>query len=543
MGGIGVIGMIVLSLLSLPAPYLMKIIMDKVIVGKDLRLLNIVILAMFGIQFLLFGTSWVTNYSFNRFSLEIVTRIKRDLFHRILRFPMSFFAQYQTGYIMSRIGEVEGLNLFFSSTLINVVISVARFIFCLGLLIYLNANLTLIVLLFLPVYFLVTRWFSKDLRKLSWQYYEKSAITSRGMLDSLSGIEVVKAFGAETREAEKFQFHLNGLKDMNIRRTVLMSFYSESLSLIGAGAGFVILWWSGMNIISGRFTLGSYLAFSAYFAQLFGPTQMLANLGLMLQPAKVALHRIREILQIVAEDESGRTRKISSLKGKIEFHDVYFEYEAAKPIFSKVSLGIGSGEKILIAGPNGSGKSTLVKLIMGFYSPQRGEILFDGLPLHDISPISLRERISIVSQNTFLFSDTIRNNILYSAPDATEEELREAMLLSGAIEFVRGMEKGIDTEIGERGVRLSGGERQKLSIARAILRKSDLIIFDEATTHLDDSSVLLLRDLIKNRFTDKTCLVISHRPIEIPAIDRVYWIERGSIREMDAPDVFAEGRD
>lgn len=541
LGVIGVIGMILLSLLSLPAPYLMKIIMDKAIVGKDLRLLNIVILTMFGVQFLLFSASWVTNYSFNRFSLEIMTRIKRDLFHRILRFPMSFFAQYQTGYIMSRVGEVEGLNLFFSSTLINVVISVARFIFCLGLLIYLNANLTLIALLFLPFYFLVTRWFSKDLRRLSWQYYEKSAIISRGMQDSLSGIEVVKAFGAETHEAEKFQFHLNGLKDMNIRRTVLMSFYSESLSLIGAGAGFVILWWSGWKIISGQFTLGSYLAFSAYFAQLFGPTQMLGNLGLMLQPAKVALHRIREILQIVAEDESGRTRKISSLKGKIEVRDVYFEYEAAKPVFSKVNMRIDTGEKILIAGPNGSGKSTLVKLIMGFYSPQRGEILFDGLPLHDISPSSLRERISIVSQNTFLFSDTVRNNILYSAPNATDDALEDAMRLSGSLEFIREMGQGIDTEIGERGVRLSGGERQKLSIARAILRKSDLIISDEATTHLDDSSVLLLRELIASRFADKTCLIVSHRPIEIPKIDRIYWIEGGSIKEIDALVACAEG--
>jgi ATP-binding cassette, subfamily B, bacterial len=543
MGVIGVIGMIIVSLLSLPAPYLTKIIIDKAIVGKDLRLLNTVILAMFGVQFLLLGTSWTTNYFFNRFSLEIMTRIKRDLFHRILRLPMSFFAQHQTGYIMSRVGEVEGLNFFFSSTLINVVISIARFVFCLGILIHLNAKLTLIALLFLPFLFWITRWFSKYLRRISWQYYEKSAVISRGMQDSLSGIEVVKTFGAETREAEKFQLHLNGLKDMNIRRMVLMSLYSESLSLIGAGVGFIILWWSGWNIILGRFTLGSYLAFSAYFAQLFGPTQMLANLGFMLQPAKVALHRIRELLQIDAEDESGRTRTISSLKGKIEVCDVYFEYEAAKPVFSKVSLGIGAGEKILIAGPNGSGKSTLVKLIMGFYSPQKGEILFDGQPLHDISPVSLRERISIVSQNTFLFSDTVRNNVLYSAPDATDEELEDAMRLSGAIEFVRGMQQGMDTEIGERGVRLSGGERQKLSIARAILRKSDLIIFDEATTHLDDSSVLLLRDLMKNRFADKTCLVISHRPIEIPVIDRVYWIERGSIREMNTPAACSEGRD
>lgn len=530
-GAIGLFSMILLSLLSLPAPYLTKIVIDQAIAGKDLRLLNVIILVLFGIQILVFGASWLTNYAFNRFSLEIMTRIKRDLFHRILRFPMSFFDQFQTGYLMSRVGEVEGLNLFFSSTLINVVISIARFIFCLGLLIHLNAKLTLIALLFIPLLFWITKWFSKDLRQLSWQFYEKSAILSRGMQDSLSGIEVVKTFGAETRETEKFQLHLNGLKDLNIRRTILMSFYSESLSLIGAGAGFIILWWSGGHIISGRFTLGSYLAFSAYFAQLFGPTQMLANLNLTFQPAKVALHRIRELLKVVAEDEPGRTGKISFLKGKIEVREIYFEYEAGKPVFSNASLEISAGEKILIAGPNGSGKSTLIKLIMGFYRPQKGEILFDGKSLLDISSVSLRERISIVSQNTFLFSDTIHNNVLYSAPEATEKDLEEAMRLSGAMEFVHKMPKGMDSEIGERGVRLSGGERQKISIARAILRKSDVIIFDEATTHLDDSSILLMRDLMKNHFADNTCIVISHRSLEIPVIDRIFWIECTSIRE------------
>lgn len=190
-GVTGSVGMIIQSILSLPAPYLMKIIIDKAIVGKDLRFLNIMILALFGVQFLLFGASWITNYSFNRFSLEIMTRIKRDLFHRILRFPMSFFDKHQTGYIMSRVGEVEGLDLFFSSTLINVIISITRFVFCLGILIHLNARLTIIVLLFLPFIFGITKYFSKDLRRMSWQYYEKNAVISRGMQDSFSGIEVV----------------------------------------------------------------------------------------------------------------------------------------------------------------------------------------------------------------------------------------------------------------------------------------------------------------------------------------------------------------
>ncbi len=531
--------MLALSLLALPGPYLIKIIVDSAIANKDLELLNLLILILFGIQLLLFGVSWVTTYFSNRFTLEIITGIKKDLFHRILRFPISFFAKNQTGYIMSRVGEVEGLNLFFSSTLVNVVTSLARFFFCLIILINLNVRLTIIALLFLPMFFLITKRFAREIRSLSWSYYEKNAALSRGMQDSLSGIEIVKTFGAEAKEVGKFQNHLTGLMGMNIRRTRLMSLYSESISFIGAGAGFIILWMSGINIISDRFSLGSYLAFSAYLAQLFGPTQVLANLGFVLQPATVAMERVPELMKIDSEDEPQRDKKITSLRGIIEFRDIYFEYEKGKPVLTNGNLMIGPGEKILLSGPNGSGKSTIVKLILGFYSPQSGEIWYDGIPSKDISRNSLRERISVVSQNTFLFSDTIRSNIMYSAPEACESALDEAIRLSGAQGLILELPNGLDTEIGERGVRLSGGERQKISIARAILRKSDLIIFDEATTHLDESSVQLLRDLIKNRFADETCLVISHRPIEIPVLDRVYWIERGIIREI-APHAYSE---
>ncbi len=532
LGGIGSVGMIILSLLSLPAPFLIKIAIDEAIGGKNYQLLNMIILGMFGVQGLLFGASWVTIYSFNKFSLEIMTRIKKDLFHRVLRFPMSFFSEHQTGYLMSRVGEVEGLNLFFSSTLVNVIVSVARFIFCLGILIHLNPSLTMLALLVLPPFFIITRWFTKDMRRLSWALYEKSAMLSRGMQDSLSGIEVVKTFVAENREAEKFHARLNDIRDMNIRRTVLMSLYSESLSFLGAGAGFLILWISGGKIISGQFTLGSYLAFSAYFSQLLGPTQMIANLGMALQPAKIALQRIHELMKVVAEDEPSQGVDIAEIKGHIELRNVNFWYEADKLVFSNANMEIKAGEKVLIAGPNGAGKSTLIKLIMNFYHPQGGEILIDGKTIREISPASLRERISIVSQNTFLFSDTVRNNILYSAPMASSKELEVAVHLSGASEFVDNLPHCLDTEIGERGIRLSGGERQKLSIARAILKKSDLVIFDEATTYLDDTSVELLREMMKSRFADKTCLVISHRPIEIPSIDRAFWIENGIISEM-----------
>jgi len=531
-GALGALGLVILSAMALPSPYIMKIIIDKAIGAKNLPLLNILIIALFSVQVARFGISWGTNYTFNRYSLEVMTDVKRDLFHRILRFPMSFFDKHQTGYLMSRIGEVEGLNLFFSSTLVYVVISIGQFIFCLAVLFHLNSSLTLIALLFLPLLFTASRLFTGDLRRLSWQYYEKSAVLSKGLQDSLSGVEVVKSFGAEGRESLKFQGRLNELKNVNIRRAVLMSLFSETVSFIAAGAGLVILWMSGSRIISEQFTLGSYLAFAAYFGQLFGPTQMFANLGMTLQPAKVALLRVQELLTVVSEDEKRGAQTMPSLQGRIELSGVGFGYVPGRRILDSVNLQILPGEKILIAGPNGSGKSTLIKLIMGFYQPQDGEILIDGVPIAMVSTVSLRDRISVVSQNTFLFSDTIRNNILYSAPQAAMSDFEHAIKATGVLDFVKKFPRGLDTEIGERGVRLSGGERQKISIARAILRVSDILIFDEVTTHLDESSISFIGDIIERRFMKKTCLIISHRPIRLPKIDRFLWIENGKFREV-----------
>jgi subfamily B ATP-binding cassette protein MsbA len=304
------------------------------------------------------------------------------------------------------------------------------------------------------------------------------------------------------------------------------------LSLLGAFGGFVILWFSGFDIIKGSFTIGSYLAFSAYVGKLFGPTQIFASIGLSFQPAKVALNRILEIMDLSGEDENGNGIEINSIKKEIGFENVFFSYNT-KPVLADVSFKIKRGEKIVLAGANGSGKSTIIKLILRLYKAQNGAIFIDDFNINDVSVSSLRERISIVSQNTFLFSDTIKNNILYSRPEAKETEIEEAAKLSGASEFIETLEKGFETEIGERGTRLSGGERQKISIARAILKDSDVIIFDEATTHLDNESEKRINTLIRDKFQSKTCIIISHKILDIPEINKIYFIKQGKIEEQE----------
>jgi len=356
---------------------------------------------------------------------------------------------------------------------------------------------------------------------------EKGAMLSRQIQDSLSGVDVVKVFCAEERETARVHNFLEDYKKVNIRRTIVFTYSSELLSLIGAAGGFLVLWYSGWDIIRGNFTVGSYIAFSGYLAKLYGPTHMLANFGLSFQPAFTALQRISELMALGGEEKHSGM-KLERLQGEIEFREVSFAYDS-KPVLRNVSFKISPGEKVLITGPNGSGKSTLVKLILRLYRVQEGEILIDGYRVERLSLSSLRDKISIVSQNTFLFNDTIWNNILYSQPDASKKEVERTAELSGAAEFIRKLEEGYETMVGETGKRLSGGEKQKMAIARAILKDADILIFDEATTHLDKESEKRVEQLIKGNFQNKTCLIISHKKKDISGIDRVIELEEGKV--------------
>jgi len=528
----GSLFMIVLALLALPSPYLIKLIFDKVLIARNIGLLNLIIILLIGIQLVRIFFSVLTSYHFSHFSQEVMANIKKDLFYRILRLPLSFFDKNQTGYILSRIGEVEGLSYFFSSIVASILISLLELIFCLTILFLLSWKLTIISLFIIPLFFFITKFFSKTIRNLSLETYEKGAEISHHIQDSLAGVDVIKYFSAERKQTLRIHSFLNELRAINIKRNVISTFSSESLALIGALGGVIVLWYSGVDIIKGSFTVGSYMAFSAYVAKLYGPTQMLASIGLAFQPAITALCRVSELMEIEGEEKRDNGIAIQSIRNEIEFRNVSFSYDTKK-VLCAIDLVIKKGEKVILTGPNGSGKSTLVKLILGLYESQDGSIFIDGLDIKRLSLSSLRDRISVVSQNTFLFNDTIKNNILYSRPEASEEEMFSASRIAGAFEFIRILEKGYETIVGERGVKLSGGERQKISIARAILRDADVMIFDEATVYLDQESEKNISFLFQNGLQNKTCIIVSQHVHNIPQIKKIYYMNEGRISHVE----------
>lgn len=521
---------IIVSLFALPIPLLMKYIIDTIIPDRNFRLLNLVILLLISIQLIKLIISFLTNYYFNILNQEVLLTIKNDLFKKILNLPLSFFDRTQTGYIMSRIGEVNSLGIFFSSSAVRILIALFEFVFCLSILLYLHWKLTLVSMIILPFFYFITKHYSQGIRKASKDVFEKGAFLSRQFQESIAGIEVIKTFASEERESQKVRHNLVDYMRSSITTSIIQSISGEGLALLGALGGFIVLWYGGSEIMRENFTIGGYVAFAAYLGKLYGPTQIMASLGLTIQPAVSALNRVKELIDMTSDEEDkNRIIKISKVTGKIEFKNVFFSYDHKRDVLRDVSFTINPGEKVAFIGPNGSGKSTIIKLILGLYKTERGSIEIDGYNIDSIVLSTLRDRISTVTQNIFLFNDSIRNNIGYSNPNSQEEEIIEAAKKAGAYEFIMNLENKFDTIIGETGKKLSGGEKQKISIARAFIKNSEIIIFDEATSHLDDESMKKVQKIVNEEFENKTCIIVAHRLSKSVKIDKIHKLDKGEI--------------
>lgn len=439
---------IIVSLFALPVPLLMKYVIDTIIPGKSFRMLNLVVLLLVSIQIVKMAISFLTNYYFNVLNQGVLLSLKDDLSKKILNLPLSFFDGSQTGYIMSRIGEVGGLGIFFSSSAVRIFIAFFEFIFCFLILLHLHWKLTLISLVILPFFYFVTKQYSRGIRIASRDVYEKSAMLSRQYQESIAGMEIIKTHASEEREFRKVRGNLVDYMRSSITSNIISSFSGEGLALLGALGGFIVLWYGGGEMIRDNFTIGGYVAFVAYLGKLYGPTQIVASLGLTIQPALSALDRVKELFDLVShEEDDKRTVRPAKIQGRIEFRNVSFSYNEKNPVLRNISFIIHPGETVVFAGPNGSGKSTIIKLILGLYPVDWGKIFIDGYDINSLALSSLRERIGTVSQNCFLFNDTIRNNIRYGNPTAGEEEIVEAAKKAGAYDFIMKLEKGFDTNI------------------------------------------------------------------------------------------------
>ncbi|MDD4255303.1 MAG: ABC transporter ATP-binding protein [Methanofollis sp.] len=471
-------------------------------------------------------------YLLVRFREEYTFGLQADLFDHVLRFPLPYFKAGQTGYLMSRIsGDVGVMQYLFSQFLPQIISNVFYVAFSLVILYALSARLTLLLIVFTPLFLLANLVFLSRIRAVTYQEREREAHVSRDLQEVLAGIETVKAHAAEEREVGRVVATLRGVIRMRVRNAMLASFSGQAL----LGTQFLLLlavvWVGGQEVIAGAMTVGGFVAYIAYIVTFSAAARTFFSLPVVLQPVVTSAERLRELFG--TETEAAGLAP-ATVAGRIAFQDVSFSYPDGTEVLRDVSFTVGPGEVVALVGRTGAGKTTLINLVLRFYSPTAGTVTLDGRDLADLDPRWVREQVSVVSQDLFLFHTSVEENIRYGRPEAGRDEVVAAAEKAQVHEEVLGFPHGYETVVGERGMQLSTGQRQRIAVARAFLRDSTILILDEPTSALDARTEERLQASLADLAEGRTVVMITHRTALLALADRVYAIEDGRLVERAA---------
>jgi len=525
----GVIGLLLIvfaSLFSFPQPLITRYVVDDVILKRQLGLLAGAI-ALFIVLILAEKLlKMLEDFTFARFEQGITLDIQQSLLGKVLHFPKSFFDEIQTGYLMSRLSDdTERLRWFFSITVVYVLSNLIRFVGGIAFLFYLEWRLAGIVLVVLPGILFIMNYFARKVHVLSHRSMEQDANVSSRMQEALSSTPLIKSFASEERTQSRLVTELKKTFQISLEQTAVNSAADAAISLLPAVSRGIALALGAYWVIQEEWTLGSLLAFQGYLGYVFGPAQFLATANLHFQKALAALQRIWALFRILPEENSKTGMKVDHLKGEIEFMEVSFSYNSRENVLDRLSFEIRAGEHLALVGQSGVGKTTLLSLILCFYRPTSGEIYFDGRPASGLEVTSLRKAIGYVSQNTLLLSGTIMDNLRYGNPEAGDDEIIQAAKAAELHEFISTLTSGYDTDIGEKGIKLSEGQKQRLSIARALVKLPDILVLDEPTSSLDGRTEGSILNSLPAFIKGKTLLVVSNKLSTIKYCDRVLLLD------------------
>lgn len=543
---VGLVLILISRLASLVLPGASKFLIDDVIVDKDMQmlwwLLGAVVLAI-AVQSV---TSFLLTKLLSVEAQHMISQLRTQVQRKILSLPISFFDSTKSGALVSRImTDVEGVRNLVGTGLVQLVGGTITAVISMALLIRISPLMTVYTLVPVGIFaFIAMKAFGRIRPIFRERGVINAEVTGR-LTETLNGVRVIKGFNAEEQENNSFERGVERLF-LNVKKSLTATalITSSSAFLLGlASAG--IMGIGGWQIIEGELTIGEFLAFTLYLGFMIAPIVQMSNIGSQLTEAFAGLDRTQEIMDMAPEDiMEERPIKVNTVKGDIAFHDVHFAYDEGKDVLHGISFEAKAGSVIALVGSSGSGKTTIASLAASFLEPAEGKVTIDGQDLSKVSLASYRQHLGVVLQDDFLFEGTIRENVLFPRPNATEEQLRKAVEAAYVSEFTDRMELGLDTVIGERGVKLSGGQRQRVAIARAMLADPKILILDEATSNLDTESESLIQKSLNELVKDRTTFVIAHRLSTIRQATEILVIEQGKIAERGthAELIAKEGR-
>ena len=568
--GVFLVLIVVDALISAANPLIYRQIIDVGIGKKDTRVVVVLAMVVGALAVADAGITLWQRYVSARVGEGLIYDMRSKVFSHLQRMPVAFFTRTQTGALVSRLNnDVLGAQQAFTDTFSSVIGNFISVAVTLGAMLFLSWEITLIMLALLPIFLVPARWVGKRLAAITREAYNLNAAMNNTMAErfNVSGALLVKIFGQTGRETETFDRRAGRVRDIGVTQAMYTAVFMASLLLTASLATAIVYGWGGVLAVRGVLLIGTVVALTSYLNRLYGPLTALSNVQVDVMTALVSFDRVFEVLDLPPMiDDKPDAVDLPRGPATIEFEHVDFSYPRAEEVslasleavavldqapsqqvLFDVSFRAEPGQLVALVGPSGAGKTTISHLVPRLYDVRAGAVRIDGIDVRDASLDSVHQVVAVVTQDAHLFHESIRDNLLYAKPEATEEQLVEALRAAQILPLVESLPDGMDTVVGDRGYRLSGGEKQRVAIARLLLKAPDVVVLDEATAHLDSESELAVQQALRTALSGRTSLVIAHRLSTVREADQILVVDAGRIVErgthvqlLEAGGLYAE---